>query len=68
MAQTSTVKVICKSSEQCGAEYEQRVGVDTLGRDVRWSPALYQATLPTKCGVCGSGYIRVVDAQDVVRV
>lgn len=62
MTRTSTVKVICKSVEQCGAQYEQRVGIDGLGNDVRWSSALYDATLPTKCGVCGSGHIRVIDA------
>lgn len=64
--QTDTVTVTCRARE-CGAQYEQRVGTDTLGRDVRWSTPLYQATLPRQCGVCGATTIRVTDAP-VARV
>ena len=67
MTRTDTVTVICRSQE-CGASYDQRVGTDRLGNDVRWSAALYAATLPTRCGVCGGSRIRTVDAALVTRV
>ena len=47
------IQVNCRHRD-CGAQYDQGVGVDARGRDVRATPAAYQATLPTTCGVCGS--------------
>lgn len=64
---TDTVTVTCRNRE-CGAQYDARVGVDTLGRDVRWSEPKYNATLPKVCGVCGGRSIVVSAYAHKVRI